>query len=461
MISRLSSNAFKGRLIVPATAGRRLGATHVVSGRVHVHDGRLSMVTELSDVATDAALWAEESTADLGALFTADDELIHRAARGISDSIARGELSRVRQQPLPTLASYSLLLAGVSLMHRFTSGDFARARQCFEALTERVPRHAEPYAWLARWHVFRVVQGWTDDADHDRGRARDLCRRALDLAPDSAVALTVAGSVKVSLERDLGAAGALPRGAAGRPERAPRASAAGHDAHVQGRRPAGDAEHRGALRLSPLDPDALLLRLARGRRGAERRRTAARHRAGRALQRSNRLYHTALRTLAIAQSLAGRAKQRTRPCAASWSPSRPDGEAFRRHFAGRQLRDRRCVSPPRSCAPDCPKVMANRDPGSLFAPTKSKERPMARNDAWDAWSAFSRGMPGTPGMHGDAGRRSAARRRRRVGVEGLLRSREGHLGRTLTKALNDSTLIEPALMRVWQRTVDASEAARR
>ncbi|MFO1297215.1 MAG: hypothetical protein U1F25_12585 [Rubrivivax sp.] len=87
------------------------------------------------------------------------------------------------------------------------------------------------------------------------------------------------------------------------------------------------------------------------------------------LQRSNRLYHTALRTLAIAQSLAGRAKQRTRPCAASWSPSRPDGEAFRRHFAGRQLRHRRCVSPPRSCAPDCPKVMANRDPGSLFAPT--------------------------------------------------------------------------------------------
>jgi len=308
VVSRLSTAPLRGRMLGPPLVGHRLGAAYVVSGRLNAHGHRVSLVAELTDVRSGSVLWAESIQGDLAQLFTADDELVNRLASGICETIVRGELSRVRQSPLPTLASYSLLLAGVALMHRFGSDDFAHARECLTALIERVPRHAEPYAWLARWHVFRTVQGWTDSPDEERARARDLCRRALDLDPDSALALTVAGSVKVSLEKDLEGARESYRDALAIDPSEPLAHLLlGTTCTFKGEGEDAMRHAEMAIRLSPLDP----MRFYFDSHAAAAALSAGQlQRAIELAERSlcaNRLYHTTLRTLAIAQSLAGRA----------------------------------------------------------------------------------------------------------------------------------------------------------
>ena len=77
-------------------------------------------------------------------------------------------MQRAQTHPLPTLESYTLLMGAIALMHRLSRKDFDRSREMLVALTERAPRQAIPWAWLAKWHVLRVQQGWMNDPRVDR-----------------------------------------------------------------------------------------------------------------------------------------------------------------------------------------------------------------------------------------------------------------------------------------------------
>ncbi len=86
------------------------------------------------------------------------------------------ELLRAQSQPLPTLESYTLLMGAIALMHRLSLQDFDRAKQMLQTLTERAPRQAIPWAWMAKWHVLRVQQGWSQDLALDARLAMDCTR---------------------------------------------------------------------------------------------------------------------------------------------------------------------------------------------------------------------------------------------------------------------------------------------
>jgi tetratricopeptide (TPR) repeat protein len=66
-----------------------------------------------------------------------------------------------------------------------------------------MPRQAIPWAWLAKWHVLRVQQGWFNDPSVDSQFALDFCRRALNADPQCTLALVVSGLVHTNLLRQL------------------------------------------------------------------------------------------------------------------------------------------------------------------------------------------------------------------------------------------------------------------
>ena len=54
------------------------------------------------------------------------------------------------------------------------------------AILDHVRRHAVPQAWMAKWHVLRVWQGWSDTPEVDT-QAAIACRlSALAKGPQSA-----------------------------------------------------------------------------------------------------------------------------------------------------------------------------------------------------------------------------------------------------------------------------------
>lgn len=169
--------------------------------------GRVSVFCELWRKGSPEPIWAETIDSQVNDLLSTEGDIVSRICEATSHHILRVEMQAVAaSRELPSLASHTKYLAAIGLLHRFSGAQFERARELLVDLTELAPRHAAPFAWLARWHVFRVVQGWSENRQVDSQRAAHYCERALDRDPCSALALTMAGSVRAGVNGD--AAGA-------------------------------------------------------------------------------------------------------------------------------------------------------------------------------------------------------------------------------------------------------------
>jgi tetratricopeptide (TPR) repeat protein len=100
-------------------------------------------------------------------------------------------------------------VGAIELMHRIGQADFKRSRELLEHLVARHPRSAAPLAQLAKWHVLELAQGWASDRQQTGMAARSHACRALDLDPDSALALSMESAAIGHMGGDLDEAHAL------------------------------------------------------------------------------------------------------------------------------------------------------------------------------------------------------------------------------------------------------------
>jgi tetratricopeptide (TPR) repeat protein len=307
VISRLSTTAFRGREASVGDMAAHLNADYVLSGGYRVARNEIALVAELADAKSGHVVWAADLKGHIKGIVSGKDELVDRLVIGTATAIVARELQRAQSQPLPTLEGYTLLMGAITLMHRLSPRDFERAHDMLTALIERAPRQAVPQAWLAKWHVLRVWQGWADEAKRDAELALDCTKRALDADPQCSLALAIDGFVHTNLLKELDVA-------LTRYELALNVNPNDSLAHLlkgtlhafrgEGRQAMKDSQQ--ALRLSPLDPqrwfyDSLAATAALSAARYER----AIELAQRSL-RANRTHSSTLRALTIAQWQAGR-----------------------------------------------------------------------------------------------------------------------------------------------------------
>lgn len=206
VVSRLSTTVFRGRNASLDEIKSRLKATYVLSGSYTLMGERLLVSAELVDVRDGEIRWSERLAGEVGDLLQVESNLcgtiVTECYRTVLDTEVRLALTR----PLPTLQSYSLLFGSITLMHRFSQRDFAKAGTALDILAQRVPRNPTLLGWQARWHVFRTVQHWSTDVRRDGRLAMDLARRALDIDSTSPQALAAMGSIHANMLGDLDSA---------------------------------------------------------------------------------------------------------------------------------------------------------------------------------------------------------------------------------------------------------------
>lgn len=203
VISRLSTTVFRGRDTSVEEVSRFLTANYVLSGAYRTVGNKLRLNVELATADPGTVVWSDTMEGDVEAIVSGKDGIVREIVTAVSMAIMARELQRAQTHPLPTLESYTLLMAAIGLMHRLSRKDFDKSREMLVALTERVPRQAIPWAWLAKWHVLRVQQGWMNDPQVDAQFALDFCRRALQADPQCSLALVVSGMVHTNLLRQL------------------------------------------------------------------------------------------------------------------------------------------------------------------------------------------------------------------------------------------------------------------
>lgn len=254
VISRLSSATFANTNADLAEIGRQLNAEFVLSGFFIPRADRLQINLEFAEVATQRMLWAfrlELPVADLLGDFEAAHEIVAKVRR----AILINEIRRVNTTPLADMKNYSLMFAAVGLMHRLSPNDFRKARVMLDALSERASNHPVPLAWTARWHLLRVVQGWSENPDADAHAALRCTGRALDLDPENVLALACEGHVLTNLLHRLDdAEDRYNLALEANPNDANARSLRGMMLAFQGRGAEGVHDTERALHLSPLDP---------------------------------------------------------------------------------------------------------------------------------------------------------------------------------------------------------------
>jgi adenylate cyclase len=307
VISRLSSMAFRRAPLGVRRIGEILGAQYVLSGSVQTAYPRALLVAELADARDGAILWSERFEGDLADVFAMQGEVARKVVASVAPFMRSLELQRARITSFGQLDAYAITLRGVEMMHRLAGEDFMQARNAFETAIARDPVSSRPHAWLAKWHVLRVLIGASANAADDMRAATACAEHALACAADDALALAVEAFVAAWSRHDLDAAERrLTQALAGNPNE-PLAwlhFAITHAWRGRGEEAIQCAER--ALSLSPLDPMKYYFDSLAGMANLIGERYERAIELSMRSLRENRLHTPTLRTLAAAQVLSGR-----------------------------------------------------------------------------------------------------------------------------------------------------------
>jgi TolB-like protein/class 3 adenylate cyclase/CRP-like cAMP-binding protein len=307
VISRLSTMAFRHAPLGVRRIGELLGVQYVLSGSVQTAYPSALLMAELADARDGRIVWSQRFQGDLADVFTMQGELARKVVQSVAPFVRSLELQRARITNFEQLDAYAITLRGVELMHRLAREDFMQARSAFETAIARDPVSPRPHAWLAKWHVLRVLIGASENPPGDMKAATTSAEHALACDAEDALALAMDAFVAGWSRHDLDAAERRLAQALEANPNEPLALVHSAITHCwRGR--AGEAVRCAdlALSLSPLDPMMYYFTSAAAQANliAEHYERAI-ELSNRSL-RENRLHTPTLRVLAAALVFSGR-----------------------------------------------------------------------------------------------------------------------------------------------------------
>lgn len=255
VLSRVSTAAVRGSTLELGRLRELLGASFMLTGHFYVRGNRVRLAAELCELQAGHVLWTGGVNGDVNAIFEGQDDLVPHLVAQVSQQVMAQELARVRSLPMDSLASYSLLLGANGLLNSLAASDFDSARGVLDHLADRHPRQGAPNALLSAWHIFKVLQGWTDNPAAEAASARIQASQAMDKNPTLPAALVAHGVAKVFTQRDFeGAAVSYREALRHDPHCAPAWARLSECQSEAGEHQQSLESVSRAINLSPLDP---------------------------------------------------------------------------------------------------------------------------------------------------------------------------------------------------------------
>jgi len=164
VISHLSMRSFDPTQIILDEVIAKLNIDFLVLGRVHSDGGGFRLSADLIEMNDGTIRHSFNATDKLQKFIAGDGHAISDLSREISREILKSSVEVTRSRPLHEVQDHDLMASAIRYMHPQSLGHFSRARPCLEELIKRKPRIAMLRAWLAKWYVLAVGQGWSDNS---------------------------------------------------------------------------------------------------------------------------------------------------------------------------------------------------------------------------------------------------------------------------------------------------------
>jgi adenylate cyclase len=232
-----------------------LGVRYVLKGSVRRRGSRVRISSELIDAVSGRAVWTEKFDGADSDIFEFQDRIATSIVGAIEPRLYQAESARALTKPTESLDAYDCVLRALSLLYTFNDRQFVEAGEYLQRAVTLDPSYAQAHAYLAWWSNLSIGEGRSIDSAGDAARAVRAGTRAVELDPDDAFCLAVAGHIQAFLKGNLDAAVDLFDQALRLNENSAFAWGVSGSTYCFLRRPDEALERlRNAWRLSPFDP---------------------------------------------------------------------------------------------------------------------------------------------------------------------------------------------------------------
>jgi len=199
--SRNSVFRYKGKDVDAQKAGRELGVSALVSGRVTPHGDNVEVSAELTDVRDNTELWGQHYSGKSTEIISLEQQMAGDLAAKLRSGMSTSEKQQVTKQGTQNPEAYELYLKGRYAWNKRTAANLETAISYFNQAIAKDPGYALAYSGLADvYTVFPVYGAKSSDAVPKSNAA---ARKALELDPTLAHPHAVLGGNYMEYDWDF------------------------------------------------------------------------------------------------------------------------------------------------------------------------------------------------------------------------------------------------------------------
>jgi TolB-like protein/Tfp pilus assembly protein PilF len=209
VIARNSTLRYRERQMDARDIAAELGVRYILEGSVRRQASRLRISCELIDATGNRTVWAERFDGADNEIFEFQDRIASSIVGALEPRLYQVEAARALEKPTESLDAYECVLRALSLLYTFNERDFAEAGRYLERAVSLDPLYAQAHAYQAWWLNLSRGEGRSADPARDAVQAVRSAETAVELDPDDAFCLAVAGHIQGFLNKDLDTAADL------------------------------------------------------------------------------------------------------------------------------------------------------------------------------------------------------------------------------------------------------------
>lgn len=184
VISRTSTEKYKGSRQNLREIGRQLGVANILEGRVQNAGDQVRITVQLINASTDTHLWADTYDRKLIDIFGVESEVAQRIASSLQAKLTGSERRAIAARPTENALAHQLYLKGRFFWNKRTSADLQTAADYFEQAIAADSGYANAYAGLSQAEL--LMPFYTAGASQEMfPKAKAAARRAIELDESS------------------------------------------------------------------------------------------------------------------------------------------------------------------------------------------------------------------------------------------------------------------------------------
>lgn len=200
VVSRNSTEVYRGKTTDVRDVGRNLGVRYLVQGSIQPSDTRVRVTVQLVDASSGENVWSTRYNRPVADIFDVQSDVTESIAAtltGYEGAVAQAERKLIRRKPPSVLTAYEHYLLGMEAKHGGVSGGVSRegleeAERLFRKALDIDPQLARAYVGLSYVYEYRLDLNISASSENV-ARLAEAANSAVRLDPNDSEAQMVLG----------------------------------------------------------------------------------------------------------------------------------------------------------------------------------------------------------------------------------------------------------------------------